>query len=108
MSSSNIDRVGLRNLYESDPAARMILDSFAARRNKWGMTTVSSLQFYFTGAGINLPRKDIVKTFRELERLNCGEFKVGNTEGNRNRQTRMIWKVSLISVGKIARGQANK
>jgi hypothetical protein len=105
MSSLSIDRAGLRKLYESDSSARMILDSFAARQNRWGMTTVSSLQ---SGAGISLPRKDIVKTFRELERLNCGEVRVGSREGNRNTQTRMIWKVSLVIVGKIARGQANK
>jgi hypothetical protein len=107
MSNSSVDKAGLRNLYESDSSARMVLDSLAARQNRWGVTTVSSLQFYFTGAGFNISRKDVIKTFQALERLNCGEFKVGNREGNRNKQTRIIWKVSLVSVGKIAKGQTN-
>jgi hypothetical protein len=107
MSNSSIDQAGLRNLYESDSSAQMVFDSLAARQNQWGMTTVSSIEFYFRGAGAGLSRKDIIKTFQALERFNCGEFKLGSRKGNRNKQTRIIWKVNLVTVGKIARGQAN-
>jgi hypothetical protein len=101
----NVDVSGLKNLYQSSSSARMVLDSFAARQNDWGMTTVGSLHSYLTLSGFNISRKDIINTFTELQRLNCGEFKLGNRLGNRNYQTRIIWKVSLVLVGRIAKEQ---
>ena len=43
-----------------------------------------------------------------MQRLNCGEFAIGNREGSRNSQSRFIWKVSLVSVGKTATEEASK
>lgn len=104
LKSSNLDVSGLRDLYKSNSSARMVLNSFASRQNRWRMTTVSSLHSYLTLSGFDISREDIIKTFRELQRFNFGEFTLGNRKGNRNYQTRFIWKVSLVRVGKLAKG----
>jgi hypothetical protein len=103
MSNIKVNVSGLRNLYRSDSSARLVLNSLASRQNKWSMTTVSSLFSYLTLSGFNISRNDIINTFTELQRLNCGEFKLGNKTGNRNHQTRFIWKESLMRVGKLAK-----
>jgi hypothetical protein len=99
---SNIDVHALRSLYKSNPAARLVLDSLAARQNKSNTTTVSSLHSYLTRAAYEISRKDIIETFKELQKLNCGEYVNGKTKGNTDIQSRFIWKVNLVSVGRAA------
>lgn len=106
LKSLNVDASGLRDLYKSNSSARKVLNSFASRQNRWRMTTVSSLHSYLTLSGFDISREDIIKTFRELQRLNCGELTLGNRKGNRNFQTRFIWRVDLVRVGKAAKGPA--
>lgn len=107
MDNLKIDVSGLRNLYRSDSSAQLVLNSFASRQNKWSITTVSSLHAYLTLSGLIISREDIIKTLKELQNLNCGEFKLGKTKGNRNYQTRFIWKEDLVRVGKLAKAQSN-
>jgi hypothetical protein len=103
MNNLLVDVEGLRGLYRSDSSAQLVLNSLASRQNDWSMTTVSSLHAYLTLSGFNIARKEIIKTFTELEKLKCGELKLGNRTGNRNNQSRFIWKVSLVKVGKLAK-----
>lgn len=98
----NIDVSGLRSLYKSDATARHILESLAERQNNWKMTTVSSFYSIFKLVGFDIPRKEIVRTSRELERLNCCEFVIGKVNGDRNFQSRIVWKVPPAIVGKLA------
>jgi hypothetical protein len=102
LESSNVDINGLRNLYKSNPVARILLESFAARQNNCSMTTVGSLHSILRLAAYDISRQDIIKIFKELQKLNCGEFELGNIKGDRKHQSRFIWKVSLVSVGKAA------
>lgn len=99
---SNIDVHALRSLYKSNPAARLVLDSLAARQNKRSMTTVTSLHSVLNLAAYDISREDIIKIFKELQRLNCGEYINGKRKGNPNLQSRFIWKVNLVSVGRAA------
>src|SRR6185436_11446967 len=50
LQSQGVDGAGLRKLYRSDPTARLVLDSFAARQNKATLTTVTSLMSILAGA----------------------------------------------------------
>jgi hypothetical protein len=98
----NVDAAGLRKLYRSDQTARLVLDSFAARYNSARLTTVSSLMSLLTGAGFVVTRPDIIRVFKALQSLNCGDYIQGNVRGDRNKQSRFVWKVYIAGVGKIA------
>ncbi len=104
-SIMNLDVSGLRSFYKSDATALHIFESLAARQNNWKMTTVTSLVSIFGLAGFDISRKDIVRAFREFEKFNGGVFIIGEVEGNRNYQSRFLWKVPLALIGKIAMGK---
>jgi hypothetical protein len=99
---ADVDVNGLRKLYKSDSAARLVLDGFAGRQNRMNVTTVGSLHSPLKLAGNDIERKDIVRVFKELERLNCGKYISGKTTGGPNLQSKFLWKVHLVSVGKAA------
>ena len=101
-NSMNIDVSGLRGFYKSDATARHILESLAARRNNWRMTTVTSLFSIFRLAPFDISRKEILTAFRQFEKFNCGDLIIGKVNGNRNFQSRIVWKVPPPIVGKIA------
>jgi len=102
LQSQGVDGAGLRKLYRTDPAARLVLDSFAARQNNVALTTVTSLMSTLGGAGFEVARKDIIRVFKALESFNCGKYIQGKTRGNRNEQSRFVWKTPIGSVGRIA------
>ena len=104
-SIMNLDVSGLRGFYKSDATALHVCESLAARQNIWKMTTVTSLVSILRLAGFDISRKDIVRVFRELEKFNCGDFMIGNVSGNRNYQSRFLWRVPLPRIGKIAMGK---
>lgn len=93
---------GLRYLYKTDAAARHILESFAKRQNNWRITTVTSVHSVFHLAGFDISRKDIIRTARELERFNFCEYVNGKVSGDRNSQSRIVWKVPPGTVGRLA------
>jgi hypothetical protein len=96
------DVAGLRYLYKTNAAARFILESLSKRRNNWKITTITSLFSVFQLAGLEISRKEIISTARELERMNFCEFILGKVAGNRNGQSRIVWKIPLGTVGRIA------
>ena len=98
----NVDAAGLTKLYRSDPIARLVLDSFAARQNRTRLTTVTSLMSTLTGAGFVVTRPDIIRVFKALQSLNCGEYIQGKTRGDRNNQSRFVWSTNIAGVGKLA------
>jgi hypothetical protein len=101
-SINKTDVAGLRFLYKTDAAARYILESLAKRRNNWKITTISSLFSIFQLAGFEITRKDIIRTARELEKMNYCEFILGKVAGGRNEQSRIVWKIPPGNVGRIA------
>lgn len=100
--NQDIDAAGLRKLYRSDPIARLVFDSFAGRYNSARLTTVSSLVSTLTGAGFVVSRSDIIRVFKALQSLNCGEYVPGKKRGDRNNQSRFVWRAYIAGVGKIA------
>jgi hypothetical protein len=53
-------------------------------------------------AGFEITRKDIIRTARELEKMNYCEFIRGKVAGSRNEQSRIVWTIPLGNVGRIA------
>ena len=82
LEMSNVGVNALRNFYKSDSAARLVLDSLAARQNNRSMTTVGSLHSVLRLAAYDISRQDIIKVFKELQKLNCGEYVQGKIKGN--------------------------
>jgi hypothetical protein len=99
-----IDKGGLRTFYKSDFAALQVLDNLAARENDSRITTVSSIVQRLSGGGRPISRSDVMRVFKALDRFRCGQFVKESTIGSaKNQQSRFIWNVSLVMVGKIAR-----
>lgn len=93
---------GLRRFYKSDHAAQLIFDIFAARQNDSRITTVSSLVSILQGAAFVISRAEVIGVFKALQTFNCGEYVRANKRGAANQQSRFVWKVSLVSVGRAA------
>ncbi len=102
LQSANIDINSLRNIYRSNSKARFIFESLACRQNKRNITTVGSLHSVLSLAGYDIERPDIIGFFKRLEELKCGKYVSGYKRGNVNEQSRFLWDVSLVSVGKVA------
>jgi hypothetical protein len=101
------DLSGLRVLYKTNSSVRHVLESFAWRINNWTITTVSSLESYFNLTGLKISRKKIKLVFREFEKFNCERFIIGKVSGNRNFQTRFVWRVPMTRVGRLALDKKN-
>jgi hypothetical protein len=99
---------GLRRFYKSDHAAQMIFDIFAARQNDSRMTTISSLVSILTGASFVISRPEVARVFEALQTFNCGDYVKGKRIGNANAQSRFVWKVSLVSIGRAATDKKNR
>ena len=108
LQSANIDVNALRNLYRSNSKARFMFESLAARQNKRTITTVGSLHSVLSLAGYEISRKDIVEFMKQLESLHCGKYVSGYKTGHVNEQSRFLWDVSLVSVGKVATDQKKR
>jgi hypothetical protein len=108
LQSANIDINALRNIYRSNSKARFIFESLACRQNKRNITTVGSLHSVLSLAGYEISRKDIVDFFKQLENLNCGKYVSGYKRGSVNEQSRFLWDVSLVSVGRVATDQKRR
>ncbi|HXQ39058.1 MAG TPA: hypothetical protein VN843_33975 [Anaerolineales bacterium] len=108
LQTANIDINALRNIYRANSKARFIFESLAARQNRRSITTVGSLHSVLGLAGYEIERKEIVAFFKQLENLNCGKYISGYKRGNVNEQSRFVWDVSLVSVGKVATDQKRR
>ena len=85
----------LRALYETNDAAHNLLDKFSTFKKDVRMTPA--------GRASNLANtsyRDIIKVFKELDRIGAGEFKAGR----RGAQSRMEWRFSVQSLGQAANG----
>jgi len=100
----DIDKGGLRSFYQSDFAALQVLDNFAARENDSHITTVTSVVARLGNGGHYIQRSDVIRVFKALQRFRCGEFiREPKIESAKEKQSRFKWRVSLVTVGKIAR-----
>ncbi|MCW1413353.1 hypothetical protein OLZ32_34635 [Rhizobium sp. 1AS11] len=88
---------GLRGIYKRDNNARAMLDSFAARKKAVSVSYADRIAFL-----VKLSYSEVIRIFKELEGIGCGEFK----NGRKGYKTRMEWSHSLISLGEVAKGEA--
>ena len=104
MEALDIDKSGLRDFYRSNYAALKVLDNFATRKNDSYITSVNSIVARLEGGGHPIARSDVMRVFEALQRFNCGKFiKEPTIQSAKNKQSRFEWRVSLVTVGKIAR-----
>jgi hypothetical protein len=90
----------LKAVRDSDLVAKAILDHFATRERNRKETRVDNLERALSG----IARPDIIRVFKELEKLGCGTYFNGG-RGGKSWQ-RFEWKYELISIGKAAAGEA--
>ena len=93
-----VNKKELRKLYQEGGAGRALLDHLAARERDWRSTTVDRLLLNVAREGADVSRAQLVDAMRHLERVGCGEFKVGR----RGHASRFEWSVSMVSVGQYA------
>jgi hypothetical protein len=98
----DIDVNGLINFRKSDLVAEIIFKSFAKRQNNRKVTTVTRLYDTLRLAVDDISRRDIIRVFRKLQDLNCGNYIQGRPRGTLSEQSRFVWKASLVTVGRGA------
>ena len=92
---------GLRDLYNSSPAAREILTSFSDWENK-KVTSVKRVHRRLERKGTFMPRPEIAQFFQTLHTIGLGEFIAG--EGVR--RPRFVWGYPLQELPRVASGEA--
>jgi hypothetical protein len=97
----SIDVERLKDLYQRNAAARLILDQAARRQRNQSETKVDRLMAVLAAEGHEVSRGDIIDALRSLENLNAGQF----VTGRRGWPSRFIWNVGMVSVGKAAAGE---
>ena len=91
----------LRELYNSSPAAREILASFADWENK-KVTSVKRLHRRLARKGSAIDRPEIVQFFQSLHAMGLGEF----LSGDEGRRPRFVWGYPLLDLPRVASGEA--
>lgn len=99
-----VDRKGLRELYNTNPDAKVILDHLASFERNRTETTVRRLRSNVRHEGNDLSRGAVIDVFRSLEKLECGRF----IPGRRGGESRFKWSVGFVEVGQAAAGEAVK
>ena len=89
----------LRELYEANDYAKLILEDFAGRTNRQSVTGVDQIMSRLRGEEI--PKWAVLQLFRGLDQLGYGKFVVGRRGG----ESRFAWSANPIEVGKAAKGE---
>ena len=87
----------LQELYGADDAARNLFDWAAKRQNDATQTSID----YLAQRAIT-DRRKAIELAKRLQDLGCGEFVVGR----RGAKSRIVWMVSLKSIGLAATGES--
>lgn len=86
----------LKNLNDNDDDARTIFDWFARRKRNSAVTIVRR-----AAEKTRIEEAAIRRVFGELEKLECGSLKIGR----KGYETRMVWDLSILSIGAAAKGR---
>ena len=89
----------LINLYQSDAAAKAILDKFSDFKKRMRETSAARAAVLADAS-----HSEILALFRKFDSIGAGEFKAGR----RGSKTRIEWKYSVQSLGAAAKGVATK
>ncbi len=95
MYINEINLEGLKEIYGSNPNAKIVLEYFTTRQLDENVVTIDDLQHLFQKKQRVIARQDIISIFKDLEKLRVGDFKIGR----RTQKTRFVSKISLVSVG---------
>ncbi len=87
----------LRSLYKSDENAKIMLDSFAARKKAVSESYADRIAFL-----LKISYHEAIRIFKVLDSIGCGHFK----NGRKGYKSRIEWSHSLISIGQVANGQS--
>jgi len=93
----------LREYYQADQLARLILDYFARRERNSRVTKLDRLQNLLDGEH-EFSRGDLVAFFRRLQEIGCGTF----VPGRHGHPSRFEWTADLITVGQVASGESDR
>jgi len=96
-----LDVTKLRALYRKNEVARILLDYFANRNNNAAETKVDRILSILRKYRNDLSRGQIIDVFKELEKLDCGNF----VSGRRGWPSRFVWSVGIVGLGKVAGGE---
>lgn len=89
----------IKRLYAGDADARAFLDRAASRQRDASATSIDRIM-----TACELTRADAVRLAKRFEEIGCAEFIVGR----RGALSRVEWRFSLISLGKIASGETTE
>ena len=90
----------LRRLYNTNPAARAILDMLAARERNATVTKVETAHANIVARGTSCGFYEVVRALKELAELGYGKFKAGR----KGHKSRIEWAVDVVSLGQVAAG----
>ncbi|SDR39001.1 hypothetical protein SAMN05519103_02585 [Rhizobiales bacterium GAS113] len=88
----------IRQLYETNEAARALFDWTAQRERDATSTSIDRISNQ-----LRISRGEAVALSRLLEEANCGEFIVGR----RGQKSRFRWNYSCVSLGQAASGESS-
>ena len=92
---------GLREFYQSSPAAREILNHLSEGQSK-RVTSVKRLERRLSRKGSQVDRPEIVRFFQRLHEIGLGEF----ASGEDGRRPRFLWGFPNAQLAQIANGEA--
>ncbi len=112
-NSVKINIAAIRSAYKDKEnfAIKALLDDAYDRTRNWGETKVDRAVCTLNkrrrenklngGGGPPISRQSVVSGMQKLQELRCGRF----VRGRRGQPSRFEWKVQMISVAKVARGE---
>jgi hypothetical protein len=100
----NVNLNQLKTLYKSNLVARVLLESFACRRNNCWVTSLDTLQRVSKDNGYNFSEVEIRHCCKGFQKAGCGVLKRGYKE----RKSQFEWKYSPIGIGKAVKAVMEK
>lgn len=85
----------LKELYQSDNAAKALFDWFGSR-----VRGASEIEVEHASTKTGVEYSKVIKVFRKLHDLGCGKF----MEGRRGFKSRITFTYGIIGLGNVARG----
>ena len=99
-----MDSDALEQLYSENTTAQAFFDHAARRRRTRWETTVERTMENLANDGHDVTRADIVRLFKRLAEIGCGQFIVGR----HNHRSRFSWETELTGIARVAAGESQE
>ena len=86
----------------SEEPARLLFEDLSNRQRNQQVTKLDQILNRLEDKGIT--RGIAIQFFRRLEDIGCGQY----VEGRKGHPSRFVWEDDLITVGRVARGEAGQ